>query len=358
MLACFKQQAYVEDYHGLPIVRKRIVNETTEGMIDPILFEKQKKQLKLVSFLPDNLLDVKINDKLLISAREGFNSITSVDCGSDEVIKSWFDIAVVNGSIRMYHYHHIESDNTYPTVYYIHGGAFFAGSHMVVEESLKMLCMKFKFNVFSVDYRLAIECPYPIGHQDCYAGFEWVIEHAKMLNINSKDIYVMGDSAGGNIAQYISTREYERNMNRVKGQLLLYPTINLGCIEDDYFHWSINEYDIANNQKKGLTKLLKLFSSMPKCVCDILKVDDLKDQYLTPYMRNPKDNPPTFLAVGAHDYLMVETRGYALKLFLANVKVKLVMYNGLGHAFFDSCGVYPQCEDVIDEMGEFILSLK
>ena len=36
--------------------------------------------------------------------------------------------------------------------------------------------------------------------------------------------------------------------------------------------------------------------------------------------------------------------------------MKMVVYNGLGHAYFDNCGVYPQCEDLIAEMGEFINS--
>lgn len=32
----------------------------------------------------------------------------------------------------------------------------------------------------------------------------------------------------------------------------------------------------------------------------------------------------------------------------------MVLYKGFG-PFFDNTGVYPQCEDCIDEMGEFIL---
>lgn len=76
--------------------------------------------------------------------------------------------------------------------------------------------------------------------------------------------------------------------------------------------------------------------------------------YLNPYTRDPKNNPTTFVAVGEHDFLKLETLGYAAKLHKAGVDTTAVLYKGLGHAFFDNTGVYPQCEDCIDEMIAFI----
>ena len=35
---------------------------------------------------------------------------------------------------------------------------------------------------------------------------------------------------------------------------------------------------------------------------------------------------------------------------------KMVLYKGFGHAYIDNTGVYPQCEDCIDEMVSFILA--
>ena len=46
---------------------------------------------------------------------------------------------------------------------------------------------------------------------------------------------------------------------------------------------------------------------------------------------------------------------YAAKLHHAGIDVKTVIYNGMGHAYFDNAGVYPQCEDCIEEMGAFML---
>ena len=87
----------------------------------------------------------------------------------------------------------------------------------------------------------------------------------------------------------------------------------------------------------------------------ILGTADVQNDYLNPYTRNLRNNPPTFLTVGEHDFLKIETLGYGVKLHEAGVEVKMVLYKGFGHAYFDNTGVYPLCEDCIEEMGEFIL---
>lgn len=85
--------------------------------------------------------------------------------------------------------------------------------------------------------------------------------------------------------------------------------------------------------------------------------EDVNNDYLNPYTRNPADNPPTFLTVGEHDFLKLETLGYGVKLHRAGVETKMVLYKGFGHAYFDNAGVYPQTEDCIDEMAAFVSGL-
>lgn len=68
----------------------------------------------------------------------------------------------------------------------------------------------------------------------------------------------------------------------------------------------------------------------------------------------PGRDPPTFLSVGALDYLRNDTVAWAHKLHDAGVPTRLVMYNGMGHGFLNAMGVFPQAEDLLDEMGAFI----
>ena len=83
--------------------------------------------------------------------------------------------------------------------------------------------------------------------------------------------------------------------------------------------------------------------------------EDVRNDYLNPYTKDPAKNLQTFVTVGEHDFLKLETLGYAVKLHRAGVDTTAVLYHGFGHAYFDNAGVYPQCEDCIDEMAQFIL---
>lgn len=218
-----------------------------------------------------------------------------------------------------------------------------------------MLVSKTGICAVSVDYRLAPENPYPTGHQDCFAVLEWIYENCGSFGGDKGHIFVAGDSAGGNLAQYCSTRDWEEGRHWIKGQLLLYPTLNMAGVEDEYFKPGMEHFEIAPKQRRGLAKMIGMFGGMSAGLEPILGTKDVRNDYLNPYTRNAKDNPPTFLAVGEHDYLKIETLGYGVKLHKAGVETKMVLYKGFGHAFFDNTGVYPQCEDCIEEMGKFIL---
>lgn len=350
-----KERQVEDQYMGAPIIIKRLPDCDEEGAMDPRLYEDMKSQLKLLRFLPSKMMKMDTSEKGILKLREMFNGVKSVSVVTTDIQRDKFQVEMKDGyKVDLYKYTQSNTSVNSPVLFYIHGGGFFGGHHGVVEESLKLMCEKYAFPIFSVDYRLAPENPYPIGHEDCYETLKWVYEHADELQINRNLIFVAGDSAGGNLTQYCTSRDREDGNEIVKGQMLLYPTLNMAGVEDQYFHWSLDHFKMAKHQEKGLTKMLMMFGGLTDGLEDILKISDAHNDYLNPYTRAPQDNPPTFITVGEHDYLKVESLAYAAKLHAAGVLVKTVVYNGLGHAYFDNAGVYPQCEDCIDEMAQFM----
>lgn len=355
LLDLLKKREIKDNYKGATLRIKRVPDCDDEGCMDPRLYEDSKKMMCLLPFIPKSKLKMDTSKKGIENLRTTFNGIKSIPTVSIDIKKENFTVTASDDyQIPLYKYTQINTTEDSPVLYYIHGGGFFGGHHGVVEESLKLMCEKFAFTIFSVDYRLAPENPYPIGHRDCYETLQWIYDHADKLNINKNKIFVAGDSAGGNLAQYCSSRDQEENKNIVKGQLLLYPTLNMANKEDEYFHWSLDLYKTTKKQRKGLHKMLSMFKGMATGMEDILQTSDINNDYLNPYTKDPKNNPPTFITVGEHDYLKIEAIAYAAKLTAANIPVETVIYNGMGHAYFDNCGVYPQCEDCIEEMGHFI----
>lgn len=356
LVQLLKDRQVQGEYKGAPLIIKRLPDLDEEGAMDPRLYEDSKKMLKMLRWAPKFMLKMDTSEKGLNNLREMFNGVKSVPVCEADVKVEKMEVEAKDGyKIPVYHYTQSNTSKDLPVLYYIHGGGFFGGHHGVVEESLKVMCEKYAFNIFSVDYRLAPENPYPVGHEDCYEVLKYIYNHAEELNIDKNKIFVGGDSAGGNLTQYCSTKCVEDGVAMVKGQMLLYPTLNMCGVEDEFFKWSSDLYKMTKKQKKGLSKMLTMFGGMTDGLAPLLKITDAHDDYLNPYTRkNPEKNPVTFITVGEHDYLKVEALAYAAKLNKAGVDVTTVVYNGLGHAYFDNCGVYPQCEDCIDEMAAFM----
>jgi acetyl esterase/lipase len=86
-----------------------------------------------------------------------------------------------------------------PTVFYIHGGGWVAGTK---EASLTGLLpyLEMGFNVINVEYRLARVSPAPAAVEDCRQALRWVFKNAKEYGIDTTKIIVTGGSAGGHLA--------------------------------------------------------------------------------------------------------------------------------------------------------------
>ena len=86
-----------------------------------------------------------------------------------------------------------------PTIVSIHGGGWFYGS----KELYSHYCMRLAqrgFTVVNFDYRLAPENKYPAPLEDTFQVFRWMQQQGQTYGIDLNNVFVVGDSAGGQIA--------------------------------------------------------------------------------------------------------------------------------------------------------------
>lgn len=359
LLKKIKEKQYITQINGIDVIMKPIPDCDEEGMMDPRLYQDNKKMALMMRIMPKCLMKMDTSEKGIENLRKMFNEVKSLAVTSQQ-------IEIIDQSIKgrdlndipLRIYKPLSSIENLPVLYYIHGGGFFGGHMGVVEQLVKMIVEKFDLIAVSINYRLAPENPYPKGHEDCYEGLKWIYEHISEFGGDKEKIFVAGDSAGGNLTQYCTTRDLEDKNYHIKGQLLLYPTVNMGGIDDEYVHWSLDKYHLHPKHKKIVTTMLQMMggdNGMTSMLGDILGTKDIMNPYLTPYRMDLKGMPPTFVTVGEHDFLYIECLAYARKLCLAGVNTKTVVYKGMGHAYGDNIGVYPQSEDCAIEMGNFIM---
>lgn len=342
----------------LPVVEKYAPDAVSPIGIDPrMLGGPLGRNAKMMSHLPNFMLDhlkMTMSEKDLATFRASCDQISSAVCVREGVDLRDGTVPAADGypiPIRIYRDDRCGPSS--PCLYFMHGGGFIGGGIPPYDECWKVFVSKFHMVVVSVAYRLMPENPYPTPHEDCIAVLNYLHELAEELGIDPEKIFVAGDSAGGNLAQACSTRS--KGSGRVRGQLLLYPTLNPFAVEDEYYKLDGKNFVYEPTQAK-----------ISRCVTKQLEMMvtgfqgggmtgvDGPDPIINPYTFDAGGNPPTFISVGALDFLKNDAIAWAHKLQDAGVPVQVVVYNGMGHGYLNAMGVFPQSEDVVDEMGQFI----
>ena len=90
-------------------------------------------------------------------------------------------------------------ENAHPTLIYIHGGGWVAGTkESGILETVPFL--EKGWAVVNVEYRLARTSLAPAAVEDCRCALHWVYDHATDYKFDTGRIVVMGNSAGGHLA--------------------------------------------------------------------------------------------------------------------------------------------------------------
>lgn len=356
LVKAIEEKQYKENRRGVEIIVKPIPDFEGKGAMDPRLLKSTKKMNLMMKFMPKNLMKMDGSPKSIERLRKIFNNVDSTEIITDNFTRERTTVKAEDGyDIPISIFKSDTPMENAPILYFIHGGGFFAGSTDVVAEALKLFVTTTNMIAVGVDYRLAPENPYPTGHKDCYSVLKWIGENAESFGGDSKNIFVGGDSAGGNLTLYCSNRSIEDNLELVRGQLLFYPTVNMGGVKDENTEFTIADIDIYPDHEKYIKPGIEMFSQATSSLGDILGSDaEIMTKYLTPYMDVSKKSPVTFISSGEHDFLTIESLAYAKKLKDLGVDTTFTYYCGLGHAYLDHIGNYPQAEDCVNDIGDFI----
>ncbi|XP_058759333.1 carboxylesterase 1-like [Vicia villosa] len=119
-----------------------------------------------------------------------------------------------------------------PIIVYYHGGGFvfFRASSTVNHDFCSKLAEKVNILVASVDYRLAPESRLPAAYDDAVEAIRWLRNEEWVRQFcDVSNCYLMGSSAGGNIAYHTGLRcattfdEYDFDQLKIRGLILHQP---------------------------------------------------------------------------------------------------------------------------------------
>ena len=93
-----------------------------------------------------------------------------------------------------------------PVGLYIHSGGWYTGSIEGEDLLCRIIAEKSKMILFSPEYRLAPEDPYPAGLEDVCAAYEFMNASAAKHGGDPRRKFIMGGSAGGNLAACVALK--------------------------------------------------------------------------------------------------------------------------------------------------------
>ena len=220
-----------------------------------------------------------------------------------------------------------------PALVYFHGGGWTIGDLDTHDVLCRQLALGARCTVFSVDYRLAPESPFPAAVEDCLSSIDFIFQNPEKLNIDPARMAVGGDSAGGTLSAVAAITLKER----IAFQLLIYPATDMRGVHPSHER---------NGRGYMLTKdSIEYFRGnyLPR-------KDDWTDWRASPLLApSLKGVAPALVLTAGFDALVDEGREYAERLKGEGVEVEYREYADMIHGFIVMGGTLDTANAAVED---------
>jgi len=259
----------------------------------------------------------------------------------------WIDSAGRRLRVRLYapQAHEQDAQARLPLLVLFHGGGFVFGSiEGNYDHVSRVLCARAHCLVVSVEYRLAPEDKFPAATDDAYAALEWAALNAAQLGADADKLFVVGGSAGGNLAAVTALRARDQRGPRLRGQVLYYPVTDFP------------EPPTASSREFATGYYLTQADMRWFWAQYLRDPAQAANPYAAP-LRAPslRGLPPALVITAEFDPLRDEGEHYAQRLREGGVDVTLTRYDGMVHGFL--AFPTPQAAQSLHQAADWIRAL-
>ncbi|RFU49627.1 alpha/beta hydrolase [Paraburkholderia sp. DHOC27] len=223
-------------------------------------------------------------------------------------------------------------EGPFPVILYFHGGGWVIADLDTYDATPRSLAAQSHAIVVSAHYRQAPEHKLPAAHEDAFAAWRWIVEHAARLGGDPLKIAVMGESAGANLAINVSIHARDNGLPPPVHQALIYPVASNNIASVSYEE---------NRNAQPLNKKMMLWF-----VQNVINDEsDLRNPLIDVVSAELANLPPTVIVTAGIDPLRSDGEKLAEKLAAAGVAVEHRNYQGATHEFFGMAPVVQAARD-------------
>lgn len=220
---------------------------------------------------------------------------------------------------------------------YIHGGGYVMGSAKTHRAFVARLLQETGIRAFSVNYRLAPECPFPAALDDVLETYHWLREQGYA----AEQIFVGGDSAGGGLSLALLLALREMGEALPLAVFCIAPWTDLQVTGDSIWQ---------NKQKDAFLEHFDIPTWAKMYYRDYAPTHPL----VSPLYADLHGLPPILIQVSEDEVLRDDTLRLAWKLKEAGVEVEVQKWKGLIHVWQMFWQYVPEAKDAISQLSKYM----
>lgn len=231
-----------------------------------------------------------------------------------------------------------DEENSKKILLAIHGGGYVMMSARGTLASYLPLAHQLGVRLYSIDYRLAPQHPYPDGLNDCIAAYREIIKEYKPENIG-----LAGLSAGGSMSLAMLLKARDENLPLPAALAAMSPWADLSSDGDSY------------QTLAGFSPVLSDYASLESAVKAYAGDNDLNDPLLSPvHGKYGADFSPTIIQTGTRDLFLSNCVRLYRNMKDSGTSVELSVWEGMWHGFTVVPDIrYPEAKRGVSELADF-----
>ena len=261
----------------------------------------------------------------------------NMDAYAPKKIPETIDLEAADADGVRGEWHRPRGDDAARTILYLHGGGYVFGSPKSHRALTFALAERAPANVFSLDYRLAPEHPFPAAIDDAIAAYQWLLAQG----VDTNKLIVGGDSAGGGLALALMLAVKARGLALPAGMVLYSPWTDLAVTGE-----SID----ANEKTDAMFKAEYIREGAKR----VLNGADARAPLASPLYGDAAGLPPALMFVSEDEVLRDDGVRMHEKMKTAGVACELVSETGLPHVWPLFVGAFPEADKAVDRTVDFI----
>ena len=221
--------------------------------------------------------------------------------------------------------------------FYIHGGGYVLFSNDTHDRLMREYAERAGILVIGINYTRAPEAQFPQPIEECIDATKWIAAHAKELGFDADQLFIGGDSAGGNLSLNTCIALRDEGRQLVRGMVLNYTGFSTNLYRDSVVRYGAGQYGLSLHM---MVWFFRNYLSRP---------EDHADPRMNLLAADLRGIPPVFNVITECDPLHDDCMDMTVRMQAQGVDVTAKVYKGTVHSFLEAVSVADVAGEAFDD---------